>query len=218
MGDFETIKILIVDHRAVVGTGVCAVLGAYADLEVVGRAESGEETLRLMEQYDPDIVAIDIDLPGHINGMEIIGLLQDKFPKTRVLVLTNLLEEMIIYDALRAGVIGYLLKTSSVEELAHAIRAAYQGIPTLSPEVTQLVMRELSAPISGGRNLTPREIQVLKLIARGLKNHEIAEDLFISLSTVQFHVSKILQKLQVRNRIEAAAFAVRNRLARDLDK
>ncbi|HEY9710460.1 MAG TPA: response regulator transcription factor [Oculatellaceae cyanobacterium] len=218
MGDFETIKILIVDHRAVVGTGVCAVLGAYADLEVVGRAESGEETLRLMEQYDPDIVAIDIDLPGHINGTEIIGLLQDKFPKTRVLVLTNLLEEMIIYDALRAGVIGYLLKTSSVEELAHAIRAAYQGIPTLSPEVTQLVMRELSAPISGGRNLSPREIQVLKLIARGLKNHEIAEDLFISLSTVQFHVSKILQKLQVRNRIEAAAFAVRNRLARDLDK
>ena len=212
MQDLPVIKILVVDHHAVVGRGVSAVLDAYSDFEVVGQAESGEQALRLMEECDPDIIAIDIDLAGRLSGLEVIHLLRRKYPQIKILVLTNLLEEMTVQDALQVGVVSYLLKTTSLDDLARALRDAHRGIPTLSPEVTQLVIRELSSPIRNGRNLTAREHEVLTLIAQGANNHEIARDLSISLSTVQFHVSNILQKLQVRNRIEAAAFAIRNKL------
>lgn len=218
MQDLQAIKIVVVDHHVVVGRAISIVLDNYSEFEVVGQAQNGEEALRLMEQCDPDLVALDIDLSGRLGGLELIRLFRRKYPQVRILVLTNLLEEMTVQDALQAGVVGYLLKTTSLEDLARALRDAHRGIPTLSPEVTQLVIRELSSPIRKGRNLTSREYEVLALIAQGSNNHEISRDLSISLSTVQFHVSNILQKLQVRNRIEAAAFAVRNKLAGNADR
>jgi DNA-binding NarL/FixJ family response regulator len=218
MTDMQVIKIVVVDHHAVVGRGVSAILDAYSEFEVVGQAENGEETLRLLENCDPDIVTIDIDLAGHLSGLEVIHLLRRKHPEVRIVVLTNLFEELTVQNALQAGVVSYLLKTISLEDLARALRDAHRGIPTLSPAVTQLVIRELSSPIRNGRNLTSREYEVLALIAQGSNNHEIARHLSISLSTVQFHVSNILQKLQVRNRIEATAFAVRNKLVRNVGR
>jgi NarL family two-component system response regulator LiaR len=218
MPDLRVIKILVVDHHAVVGQGVSSVLDAYSEFEVVGQAENGEEALRLMEKCVPDIVTIDIDLPGDLSGLDVIQVLRRKYPGTKIVVLTNLLEEMTVQSALQAGVVSYLLKTASLDDLVRALRDGHRGIPTLSPNVTQLVIRELSSPIRNGRNLTSREYEVLALIAKGWNNHEIAKSLNISLSTVQFHVSNILQKLQVRNRIEAAAFAVRNKLVGIVNK
>ena len=213
MQDIDTIKILIVDDHAVVSNGISTVLSTYADFEVLGRARGGEEVLRFLEQDAPDIIVIDIDLPGPISSIELLRILRTKLPGTRIVVLTNLLEELIVRNALQVGVTSYLLKNISLEELARAIRVAYQGVPTLSPEVTRLVVRELSDPFRDGHNLTSREREVLKLIARGLNNQEIAKELSVSLSTVQFHVSNILSKLGVNNRIEATAFAIRHRLA-----
>lgn len=212
MQNLRVIKILVVDRHAVVGRGVSTILDAYSDFEVVGQAESGEEALQLMEKCDPNIVAIDIDLTGRLSGLEAIRVLRRKYTDTKIVVLTNLLEEMTVRSALQAGVVSYLLKTVSLDDLARALRDAQRGISTLSPDVTQLVIREQSSPIRNGSNLTSREYEVLAFMANGSNNHEIATNLNISISTVQFHVSNILQKLQVRNRIQAAAFAVRNKL------
>lgn len=212
MQDLKVIKILIVDHHAVVGQGISAVLDACSDFEVAGQAENGEEAIRLMEKSNPDIVVIDIELAGRLSGLDVIRVLRQKYPHTKAVILTNVLDEVTVQSALQEGGMSYLLKTASLDDLARALRDAHRGIPTLSSDVTRLVIRELSAPIRNGRKLTSREYEVLELLARGSNNYEIARNLHISLSTVQFHVRNILQKLQVRNRIEAAAFAVRNKL------
>jgi NarL family two-component system response regulator LiaR len=214
MQNQRTIRILIVDHRAIVASGIAAILGDYPEFQVVGKAGSGEEALRSIERFHPDVVTMDIELPDQLNGLELIQVLRHRSPQTRVLVLTNLLEEMTVRDSLQLGVTGYLLKNAAPHELAHALRSAYEGVPTLSPEVTQIVIHEVSAPSNHDRHLTTREHQVLNLIAQGLNNQEIAEELSVSLSTAQFHVSNILEKLGVHNRIEAAAFAIRHRLTR----
>lgn len=212
MQDVGTIKILVVDYRVLVGSGISTILERNADFQVVGQATSGEDTIRCIERYSPDIVSIDIDLPDPITGVEVIRMVRRRFPQIRLLVLTNLLDEAIIRDVLRQGVAGYLLKNSSAEELVHAIRSAYRGRPSLSPEVIQILIQGLTVPHD--YHLTPREHQVLDLIAQGRNNHEIGEKLNISLSTVQFHVSNILDKLDVHNRIEAAMFAVQHHLAK----
>jgi DNA-binding NarL/FixJ family response regulator len=211
MQDLQMIKILVVDYRALVGSGISTILGEYSDFKVIGQAKSGKETLQFIEHYAPDVVCIDIDLPDPVSGMEVIRMIRSRSPQIRIVILTNVLEETIIHKTLQEGVTSYLLKNSSADELVRAIRAAYQGIPTLSPEVTQMVIHELTTP--NGYHLTPREHEVLERIARGLNNHEIAKELNISLSTVQFHTSNIFEKLDVHNRIEAATFAVRHNLA-----
>jgi NarL family two-component system response regulator LiaR len=215
MQSLQTIKILVADGRAVVGSGVAKILGGVAAFDVIGQAKSGEETFYLFEHHAPDIVTIDIDLPGPMSGLEVIRMLRNKYPASQIVVLTNLFEEMIVRDALRAGAISYLLKNVSAEELIHAVQAAFQGVPTLSPEVTRILIQEVTSSNGhhNGHHLTDREQQVLQLIAEGWSNHEIAKKLSISLSTVQFHVSNILHKLGVHNRIEAATFAIRHRLA-----
>jgi DNA-binding NarL/FixJ family response regulator len=210
MQDLQKIKILVVDSRALVGSGISTILGEHSDFKVIGQAKNRKETLQFAERYSPDVVCIDIDLPDPISGVEVVQLLRSKSPQIRIVVLTNALEETIVHKALQEGVTSYLLKNSSADELVHAVRAAYQGIPTLSPEVTQILIRQVTTP--NGYHLTPREHEVLELLARGLNNHEIAKELNISLSTVQFHVSNIFEKLDVHNRIEAATFAVRHNL------
>ena len=210
MQDPRTIKILIADGHKVVASGIAKILNDIEGFQVIGQAQTGEETLRIFEHPFPDVVAIDIDLPGPVSGSEIIRRLRQKAPNTRVLILTNLIDEAIVRDALREGVVSYLLKNSSAEELVDAIRATYQGLPTLSPEVTRMVIHKIIAP--SDYHLTSREYEVLELLSKGLSNHEIATHLTVSLSTVQFHVSNILSKLGLHNRIEAATFAIRHKL------
>ncbi len=205
------IKILVVDRRAIVRQGIALILGEYPDLKVMGQAKNGEEILQHLNGSSPDIVCMDIDIPGPTTGLEVIRQLRDLSPSTRVVVLTNLLEPEIVYKALKEGVLGYLLKDASADELVRAIRGAAEGTPTLCTEAVNLLVKGPGIPELP--SLTPREHQVLEKVAQGLNNQEIATALQISLSTVQFHVSHILQKLAVHNRIEATAFAVRHNMA-----
>lgn len=208
----QAIKILLVDKHALVRNGISLLLNSYPDFHVVGQAGSAEEALTLAEAELPDVVVTDLDLPGQIAGLELVRLLRRSYPATRVLLLANLAEPALIQEALNEGAAGYLLKTASTEELAQALRAAASGMPTVAPEVTQVLVRQSSSPARLMRNLTDREQQVLHLMARGWKNQQIAAELSITLSTVQFHTGNIFAKLQVRNRTEAAAFALRQEL------
>ena len=212
MQEAPIIKVLVADPQPIVRKGVVTILQNCADFEIVGQAACGENTLVIFEQYHPDVVTLDIDLPGYVSGIEVINAMVRNSTHTRVIVLTNRLEEMVIHEALKEGAISYLIKNIGSEDLVQAVRAAYQGIPTLSPEVTPILIHEAISPSQIEYNLTPREYQVLNLLAQGRNNNLIAEELHISLSTVQFHVSNILTKLDVNNRIEAATFAVRHQI------
>jgi two-component system, NarL family, response regulator LiaR len=211
MQELGTIKILVADGHVVVANGISKVLAEVEDFQVVGLSRNGEETFRLLEQCSPDIISIDIDLPGSASGLEVIRRLRQRSPRTHIVILTNILDHTVVHDALRDGAVSYLLKNSSTDVLIRAIRDAYHGMSTLSPEVTQILVRDMSAP--DAPQLTSRELEVLELLSQGLNNQEIATQLGISLSTAQFHVSNILGKLGVHNRIEAATFAVRHKLA-----
>jgi DNA-binding NarL/FixJ family response regulator len=156
---------------------------------------------------------LDIDLPGNLGGIELIRVVHHNSPHTHFVILTNSVEPVAIHETLRAGALGYLLKTVSIDELAQAIRAAHHGLPALSPQVTQVLIGQASPSREHLLRLTARERDVLDLMARGLNNQQIAAELHISLSTVQFHVSNILDKLDVHNRTEAATFALRHHLA-----
>ena len=207
----EAIRILVVDYRALIGRGVSVLLNSYPDFDVIGEAQSGHEALKRIEFQAADVVLMDVDLPGPLDGSETIAALRRASPYVRIVVLTNLQDAATIHEALRAGAISYLLKNVSIDELAEAIRAAYRGIPTLSSEATSVLVQRASMPVQTSPSLTAREQQVLDLMSHGLKNHQIASELHISLSTVQFHVSNILAKLGARNRTEAATLAVRRR-------
>jgi two-component system, NarL family, response regulator LiaR len=211
MPETEVIRILVVDSRSVIASGIATILKGVADFEVVGQAMSGEQALRLSEQNDLDVISMDIDLLGPMQGMELIHRLRRRSPRTRIIILTNLLDAGILRSVLQEGACGYLLKSISADELVQAIRAAFEGTIVLSPEAAQSLIREPAVP--NEYHLTPREYDVLHLLVQGWNNHDIAKELHISLSTVQFHVSNILEKLKVHNRIEAATLAVQRNLA-----
>lgn len=205
------IRVLVIDQRALISKGITVLLSSFPDFEVIGAAQSSREALELASTQAVDVMIIDVDLPGPKGGIELIGALRQAAPYGRIIVLTNLKDASTIHQALRAGAISYLLKNVSIEELADAIRAAYSGVPTLSAEATGALIQRETATGPAGRSLTAREQQVLELMARGLNNQQIASELSISLSTVQFHVSNILSKLGAHNRTEAATYAVRRR-------
>lgn len=211
MPETEIIRILVVDSRGVIASGISTILRGVPGFEVVGQARDGEEALRLSAQGDLDVISMDIDLLGSMPGMELLRRLRRRLPYARVIILTNLVNDRTIREVLQEGACGYLLKSVSADELVHAIRAAFQGTVVLSPEAAQVLLRGPSVP--NQYHLTPREYDVLNLLVQGWNNHDIAKALNISLSTVQFHVSNILEKLQVHNRIEAATLAVQHNLA-----
>jgi NarL family two-component system response regulator LiaR len=211
MAEHDTIRVMIVDDHAVVRGGLAAFLYAADDLELVGEAASGEEAVRLCRQCRPDVVIMDLIMPG-IDGAEATRAIRQACPNVQVIALTSFKEEDLVQRALQAGAIGYLLKNVTSAELADAIRKAHQGRPTLAPEAAQALIRTAVQPPPLGHDLTAREREVLALMCEGLSNPEIAERIIVTKSTVKFHVSSILSKLQAATRTEAVALALQNRL------
>jgi NarL family two-component system response regulator LiaR len=211
MSESNPIRVMLVDDHAVVRSGLGAFLLAFDDLELVSEAGSGEEAVRLCEQVQPDVVLMDLVMPG-MDGAEATHAIRERCPQIQVIALTSFKERELVEGALQAGAIGYLLKNITADELAEAIRAAHAGRPTLAPEAAQALVQAASQPFKPGHDLTSREREVLALMVEGLNNREIAERLVVSLSTAKFHVSSILSKLGVESRTEAVALAVQHKL------
>lgn len=206
-----TIRVIVVDDHDMVRRGLAVFLRTFDDLELVGEASDGEEALRAVEELRPDVVLMDLRMPG-VDGVEATRRIRQQYPETQIIALTSFKDERLVHDALQAGAIAYLLKNASVDDLASAIRAANAGKPTLSPEATQVLIEQTRRPTPSQFNLSERELDVLEQMVEGLTNRQIAEALSISRSTVKFHVSSILAKLNVSSRTEAVALAMQHNL------
>lgn len=202
---------MVVDDHAVVRSGLNAFLSSYDDLQMAGTAKSGEEAVQLCEALKPDVVLMDLIMPG-MDGVAATKAIRTLLPKTQVIILTSFKEDTMIQKAIQAGAIGYLLKDVQADEIAEAIRLVNAGQSILSPEATQALLRVANQPRKLGYDLSDRELEVLALMVKGLNNTEIAERLVVSLSTIKHHVSHILSKLDATNRSEAVALAVQNHL------
>ena len=199
------IRIVIADDHAVVRQGLKMFLQDDGDFEVIAEAQNGSEALALAKQLKPDVVLMDLLMPV-MDGITAIGHIRREVPDTEVIALTSVLEDASVVGAVRAGAIGYLLKDTQAEELTRAIKAAANGQVQLSPQAAARLVREVRAPESP-ETLTERETDVLRLLAQGQANKEIAAALFIGENTVKTHVSSILVKLGVQSRTQAALYA-----------
>ena len=211
MKENGSIRVMLVDDHAVVRSGLAAFLMVFDDLELVAEANSGEQALRYCEEYNPDVVIMDLVMPG-MDGATATRKIREQCPEIQVVALTSFREDNLVQDVLEAGAISYLLKNVSADELAQAIRAAHAGRSTLAPEATQALIRAATQANEVDYDLTPREKEVLALMAEGKSNPDIAEALFISRSTVKFHVSSILSKLGASSRTEAVSRALQENL------
>jgi DNA-binding NarL/FixJ family response regulator len=215
--DTPPVRVLVVDDHALFRHGLVSVLRAAADVEVVGEARDGIEAIEQAATLEPDVVLMDVRMPT-VNGIEAARRIRVAQPTVRVLMLTESDDEDDLFGALRAGATGYLLKEVAIDEIADAIRAVANGQALVSPSMTTKLLSEFNAMSRrleeehDGRRLTDRELEVLRLIARGMSNKDIGTELVISENTVRNHVRNILEKLQVRSRVEAAMYAVREKL------
>jgi two-component system, NarL family, response regulator LiaR len=213
----EPVTVLLVDDHAIVRQGVRAYLDTQPDLQVVGEAGSGTEAIRLAAEQAPDVVLMDLVMPG-MDGVEATRRLKQASPRSQVIVLTSYHQDEHIFPAIRAGALSYLLKDVGPAELAEAVRKAAHGEAVLHPQVAARVVQELQGASRDALNpftdLSDRELEVLKLIAAGASNEQIAEKLVISEKTVKSHVSNILSKLHVADRTQAAVYAWREGVVR----
>lgn len=208
------IRILLVDDQHLIRQGLKALLELEADLEVVGEGENGQMAIALVASLQPDVVLMDIRMPM-MDGVAATRAINQQFPGTKVLVLTTFDDDQYVAEALRCGAMGYLLKDTPSEELAVAIRSVYRGYTQLGPGLVEKIMAQLPmtappnsvSPPASWDELTPREQEVLRLIAKGASNREIAQSLYISEGTVKNHVTNILNRLNLRDRTQAAIFA-----------
>ena len=215
----EVIRVLIADDQALFRRGLFVVLGTEDGVEVVAEAENGEDAIDKARELAPDVVLMDVRMPK-VNGIEAAARIRADLPSTKILMLTVSDEEEDLYEAIKAGANGYLLKEISVEEVAEAIRAVMQGQSLISPSMASKLLSEFNSLARRAEDrqqlpaptLTNREIEVLRLVAKGMSNREIAEELYISENTVKNHVRNILEKLHLHNRMEAVIYAVKERL------
>ena len=211
MGKADRIRVMTVDDHEILRGGIRFLLLAFDDLELVAEAHSGEEAMSLIEQMRPDVVLMDIMMPG-MDGVETTQALKEQYPDIQVLALTSFHDPNLVQGVMQAGAVGYLLKGASMDELAEAIRAAHTGRPTLAPEAVQALVQSTSSPQKIGDDLSDREREVLALLVQGRSNAEIAEQLMVSTAAAKYHVSSILSKLGAVNRTEAAALALQHDL------
>jgi DNA-binding NarL/FixJ family response regulator len=215
----EAIRVLVVDDHVLYRRGLELVLGQEADIDIVGEAGDGSEAIRRTEELLPDVVLMDVRMPRR-SGIEACTAIKELVPSTKIVMLTISDEESDLYEAVRAGANGYLLKDVPGEQIADGIRAVQTGQSLISPsmaskllsEFAQMIKRHEERPAVPVPRLTERELEVLKLVARGMANRDIAKALFISENTVKNHVRNILEKLQLHSRMEAAMYAVREKL------
>ncbi len=210
------IRILIADDHAIVREGLRALIGTEPSLELVGEARDGVEAVEMARAARPDVILLDMMMP-HKDGLGAIADIIKDNPEARILVLTSFAEDDKVFPAIKAGALGYLLKDSSPQELLQAIRNVYSGEASLHPTIARKLMRELNQPAKLPPTtdpLTEREVEVLRLVAQGLSNDDIAERLVVSERTVRTHVSHILDKLHLANRTQMALYAVREGIAK----
>ena len=212
----ENIRVLIVDDHAVVREGLRALITVRSGIEVAGEAADGEEAVALAAALQPDVILLDLVMPNK-GGLEAIAEIKQQDAQARILVLTSFSEDAQVFSAIKAGALGYLLKDASPQDLLQAIQDVHQGKSSLHPNIALKVIQELNRPPQDlpptEEPLTERELEILKLVAQGLSNQEIADALVISERTVGTHVSNILHKLHLANRTQAALYALRTGLA-----
>lgn len=209
------IRVVITDDHAIVRKGIRALLATENDIEVVGEASNGAEVVELAGKLLPDVILMDLVMPVK-DGIEATREVTSRYPQVRVLVLTSFAADDKVFPAIKAGALGYLLKDSGPELLVRAIHDVYRGEPSLEPSIARKVLFELSHPTSADATtdpLTERELEVLRLVAQGLSNREIAEQLVVAEFTVRSHVSSILSKLHLASRTQAALYALKSGLA-----
>jgi DNA-binding NarL/FixJ family response regulator len=215
----EPIRVLVVDDHALFRRGLQMVLEQEPDIEVVGEASDGTEAVEKSAEALPDIVLMDVRMPKR-GGIDACTAIHETVPSAKIIMLTISDEEADLYDAIKAGAMGYLLKEISIEEVASAIRAVHGGQSLISPSMASKLLTEFASMIKKNDDrqqvptprLTDREMEVLKLVAKGLNNRDIAKQLFISENTVKNHIRNILEKLQLHSRMEAVVYAVREKL------
>ena len=217
----NSIKVLVVDDHDLFRRGLMEVLEEEDDIKVIGEARNGQEAIKRVEELSPDVIFMDLNMPGQ-NGIEATAYLTQKWPELKVLVLTVSEEAADLYRALSVGARGYVLKISDPQEIIDALRQVHQGWVVVSPAMAPRFLFDLGqsgdrpaapqtveTPLSGETQLTPREQEILRLVARGLSNTELADTLSVSENTVKTHIKNILGKLHMKNRREAAAYAAR---------
>mgnify|MGYP001459642140 CR=1 FL=1 len=217
------VRLLIADDHELYRRGLQTVLSLDQRIEVVGEASDGEEAVRRAVELAPDVVVMDVRMP-RLSGIEAAGAIRAQAPSTRILILTMSDEEADLFAAIKAGANGYLLKEVPAEEIADGILSIHAGQSLIPPsmaaqlltEFAELSRRAESGPADGAPRLTDREVEVLRLVAKGQQNRDIARELFIAENTVKNHVRNILEKLQMHSRTEAAMYAVRERLIDDV--
>lgn len=205
------IKVLIVDDHDMVRYGLTHLLQTFDEFEVVGHIGDPRFLLTVCESLQPNVILMDVMMP-HINGIQATKLIREKYPQIQVVALTSTVDVNQIGDMLKAGAISYILKTGSIDDVANAVRAAHLGKPTLAPEATNVLLSSINQPDKIGYNLSKQELRVLRLVAEGLNNREIADHLVVSQSTVKAHVGNILAKLKTSSRTKAIAIAIRSQI------
>lgn len=205
------IKVLIVDDHPLVRHGIKTLLDVYDDIEVIGEAENGQEALEMCKKNKPDVVLMDLIMPG-VNGIEATKEIMKNWSYIKVVTLTSFVDKKLIEDSLKAGAIGYVLKNISGDKLVATIRDADKGKSTLSSEASDFLILNIKKPPVADYQLTSQEKNILACLVEGLSNKKIAQKLVLSLSTVKFHVSNILNKLGVSSRTEAVSLAIKNKL------
>jgi NarL family two-component system response regulator LiaR len=213
----KKIRVLLVEDQAIVREGLAAIFTYQDEIEVVGQAKDGIEAVEMLEKTKPEVILLDLQMPRQ-DGLTTIPIIKDKLPEAHILVLTSFADSDRVYQAIKCGAEGYMLKDATPTQLMQGIRDVAQGQATLYPSIAMRVIREFKEPgdmTHSNEQLTPRELETLRLISSGMSNQEIGDKLFVQERTVAKYVSNILDKLHLANRTQAALYAVRKGITSD---